>query len=74
MTSLGQKLVIALDVFVKHERGVSFASLAHDRARKEIRKSDAALVRKLKSRFGPGHLPTSKDIWGNDIFSEALNR
>ena len=59
MTSLGLKLAIALHVFVKHERSVSFSSLSKDIARRQIRKSDAALVRKLKSFFGLDARPTS---------------
>ena len=72
--TLGYKLVVAHDVFVRHERGVSFASLPQpERVRRQAR-SDAALVRKLEAFYGKGNVPDSMELWGTPIFDEAFAR
>ena len=73
MRMLGLKLVIAQDVFVRHEQGVSFASLPSLERGVRQRKSDASLVRKLEAYYG-GVIPTSMELWGTPIFDEALHR
>jgi GT2 family glycosyltransferase len=71
---LGQRLVIAQDVFVRHEQGVSFASLpAPERAKRQWL-SDAWLWRKLEAYYGRDSIPASKALWGTPIFDEALAR
>ena len=73
MRMLGLKLVIAQDVFVRHEQGVSFASLPSLERGVRQRKSDAWLVRKLEAYYS-GVIPTSMELWGKPIFDEALHR
>lgn len=73
MRMLGLKLLIAQDVFVRHEQGVSFASLPSLERGRRQRKSDASLVRKLEAYYG-GVIPNSMELWGTPIFDEALHR
>jgi len=56
------------------ERAWISSSVPRQKTRRQIRLSDAALVRKMKSYYGPEPLPSSEEIWGCDIFTEALNR
>ncbi len=71
---LGQRPVVAQDVFVQHEQGVSFASLpSAERIMRQLR-SDAALWRKLEAFYGRGNIPSSVEQWGTPIFEEAQER
>jgi len=63
---LGLKLVIAQDVFVRHEQGVSFASLPSLERGVRQRKSDAWLVRKLEAYYS-GVIPTRWSFGQADI-------
>ena len=70
----GHKLVVAQGVFVRHEQGVSFASLPSLERATRQRRSDASLARKLEAYYGPGQIPSSNEVWGTPIFDEALYR
>jgi hypothetical protein len=75
LRELGGQLKIVLDAFVYHEGSHSFNhSPDRDMARVRIRRSDRALVRKLLGYYGWGNVPSSMEIWGNDIFVEAFQR
>ena len=71
---LGYKLLVAQDTFVQHEQGHSFASLDRLEVRRRIRRSDDALLRKLIAYYHPGPVPSSIEIWGSEIFTEAMSR
>ncbi len=74
MRMLGQRLVVAQDVFVRHDQGVSFASLpSFERVQRQLR-SDAALWRKLEAYHGRESIPSSDEQWGTPIFDEVLSR
>lgn len=70
---LGYRMQIALDVFVRHDQGVSFASLAMDEKSTRQGRSDFALIRKLEAYYGED-IPSSNELWGCPIFDEALER
>ena len=74
MRMLGQGLAIAQEVFVSHERGVSFASLPNPERVRRQGKSDAALARKLEAFYGKGNVPSSMELWGAAIFDDAFHR
>ena len=74
MRMLGYRVVIAQDVFVQHEQGVSFASLPHpERVARQVR-SDFALIRKLEAFYDGQPIPSSMELWGTPIFDEAFLR
>ena len=71
---LGMRTVVAQDVFVQHEQGVSFASLpSAERTMRQLR-SDAALWRKLEAYYGRDGIPSSEELFGSPIFAEFLSR
>ena len=72
-TMLGYQVQVVLDVFVRHDQGVSFASLAPGERSMRQGRSDFALIRKLEAYYG-GDIPSSGELWGCPIFDEALNR
>ncbi len=74
MRMLGYRVVIAQDVFVQHEQGVSFASLPHpERVARQVW-SDFALIRKLEAFYDGQPIPSSMELWGTPIFDEAFLR
>ncbi len=74
LTSLGYKLAVAQDVFVRHVQGVSFSSLPFPERAKRQARSDFALMRKLEAFYGDDEIPSSNEIWGTAIFDEAFMR
>ena len=74
MRELGYRVVIAQDVFVQHEQGVSFRSLPSAERGARQRRSDACLVRKLEAYYGIHGIPSSMELWGTPIFDGALLR
>jgi GT2 family glycosyltransferase/predicted Zn-dependent protease len=73
LVSLGYKLVIALDAFVHHESGASFAKRPREQTSFLIQQSDEAFLRKLKRYYGED-LPGSYCLFGCAIWMEALAR
>ena len=61
----GFRLLIALDVFVPHTSGVSFASLAGGQKSRLVRESTDVLLRKLRSLYG--FIPDPEVLWGLDM-------
>jgi len=74
LTALGYSLAVAGDAFVRHEGAVSFGSLPPHEREGRVFGSDRALVEKLGAAYGKGLAPSSREIWGCDIFSDASNR
>lgn len=74
LRSLGLRLAVAADVFVRHEAGASFASLPGEERISRVAESDASLMRKLEAYYGKGRVPSSTEIWDNDVFQEAMSR
>ncbi len=71
---LGYRLLVVPEVFVHHVGGASFSTLPSLEVRRRIRRSDRALIRRLRAYYGDAPIPTSREIWGCDIFAEALAR
>jgi GT2 family glycosyltransferase len=69
---LGYRLLVVPGVFVHHVGGASFATLPNLEARKMVRRSDRALLRRLKAYYGDRPVPSSQEIWGSDIFAQAM--
>jgi GT2 family glycosyltransferase len=69
---LGYKLLVVPGAFVHHEGQASFATLPSIEKRKRIRRSDRALMRRLRAYYGDKPIPSSMEIWGCDIFAEAM--
>lgn len=74
LRSLGYRLAVAADVFVRHYGGTSFSGLPDEERTGRSRASDAALLRKLERAYGEGAVPSSQAIWGTDVFRHALAR
>ena len=74
LTTLGFKLVVVSNTFVSHEGSGSFDSIGTDRKMVQVHASDAALIEKLTRYYVIDALPSSRIIWGNEIFQEALLR
>jgi GT2 family glycosyltransferase len=74
LRALGLRIGVAADVFVRHDAGVSFASLAEGEKAVRVGESDAALLGKLRSYYGEESLPRSEEIWGSDVFQSAMER
>jgi GT2 family glycosyltransferase len=72
LRALGYRLAIAGDVFVRHAGSVSFGSLEPEHAKLRVRRSDEALIRKLRAYYGGKDLPSCHELWGNDMFARAL--
>lgn len=68
----GYKLIVCKDSFVHHRQGVSFASLEDSTKAKLVAQSDQVLKRKLQRHYGSLTGITSHELWGSDIFAEAL--
>ena len=74
MRMLGYRVVIAQDVFVQHEQGVSFSSLPQpERIARQMR-SDFSLIRKQQAFYDGQPIPSSTEQWGTPIFDEAYRR
>jgi GT2 family glycosyltransferase len=71
---LGFKLLIAPNVFVRHVGGASFSTVDNLETKKRVRRSDRALIRRLKVYYEGQPLPNSTDLWGCEIFDPALAR
>jgi GT2 family glycosyltransferase/tetratricopeptide (TPR) repeat protein len=69
---LGYRLVIAPSVFVRHVGGASFSTVPRIETRKKVRRSDRALIRRLRAYYGDRPIPSSRELFGCDIFAEAL--
>ena len=69
---IGYRLLIVPAVFVRHVGGASFSTVPRIETRKKVRRSDRALIRRLRSYYGDGPLPSSQELFGCDIFAEAL--
>jgi O-antigen biosynthesis protein len=65
----GYRLLAALDVFVHHEGGASFASARPAQVRRLLGQSTEALRRKLKAAYRPRPVPPSRDLFGCDILN-----
>jgi GT2 family glycosyltransferase len=74
MRMLGYELRVVPSVFVHHVGQASFATLPSLEARKRIRQSDRALVHILLAYYDEGNIPSSMELWGCEIFAEALAR
>lgn len=74
LRTMGYKLVVAKGAYVRHISQVSFASLPPGKKEEYVHASDAAFVRKLQRYYGSTILPTSEQLFGCDIFDEALAR
>ena len=72
LRTLGFQLAIAQNVFVAHDCGGSFNTISSEEKRNHVSASDASLLRKLQNFYGHGQLPSSRDLWGNDIFTGAM--
>jgi len=64
----GYKLLIARDVFVEHRSGASFKSESEGKISALLEQSTTTLLKTLESVYGPGPLPTSRDLWDSEIF------
>ncbi|MBS1707754.1 MAG: glycosyltransferase family 2 protein [Armatimonadetes bacterium] len=74
LRTMGYKLVVAKGAYVRHISQASFASLPPGKKEEYVHASDAAFVRKLQRYYGSTILPTSEQLFGCDIFDEALAR
>ena len=72
LRTLGFQLAIAQSVFVAHTCGSSFNTITPEEKKAQVSASDAGLLRKLHSYYRTGLKPSSCDLWGNDIFAEAM--
>jgi GT2 family glycosyltransferase len=72
LKQLGYQLRIVPSVFVRHVCGASFATVPSIETRKKVRRSDRALVRRMRAYYGERDLPSSQELFGCDIFAEAL--
>jgi GT2 family glycosyltransferase/tetratricopeptide (TPR) repeat protein len=72
MSQLSYRLLVVPGVFVHHVGGASFATLPKVETRILIRRSDRALLRRLKAYYGDKPIPSSQEIWGSDIFAQAM--
>jgi len=73
LRALGYRLAVAADVFVRHDQGVSFASLPEGERSDRSSRSDEALAWKLEAYYGQGAVPSSREIWGTDIFASRIS-
>jgi len=72
---LGYELKVVLDAFAHHEGSHSFTHTPErEMAQVRIRQSDRALVRRLVGFYGFSSVPSSRELWGSDIFCEAFGR
>jgi len=71
---LGYKLLVVPGVFVRHVGSASFATLPSLETRKLVRRSDRALLQRLRAYYGEDGVPSSMELFGSDIFAEALSR
>jgi GT2 family glycosyltransferase len=72
LRALGHRIAVSADAFVRHDAGVSFASLPEGEKAARVGKSDLALLTKLRAYYGAA-LPTSEEIWGSDVFQPVMN-
>ncbi|MBI1332726.1 MAG: glycosyltransferase [Armatimonadetes bacterium] len=61
----GLRLAVAMDAFVHHKGGVSFASQPKDLTKQLVFESTECLLSKIRETYG--WVPSSVDIWGVDI-------
>lgn len=64
----GYRLLVAEDTYVQHLGGASFASLIPGKRDQLLEESNRRLAEKLEAHYGRGHVPSSVEIWGLDIF------
>ena len=64
----GFGLQIATDAYVEHKGSTSFNTLPSETTRCLLEESTRVLVRKLEAHYGAGKVPTSRELWGLDIF------
>jgi O-antigen biosynthesis protein len=67
----GLSLVVARDVFVHHDHGVSFRSLPDDHKEALLARSNDALRLILEQAYGD-RVPSSAELWGSDIFAHVI--
>ncbi len=72
LRTLGFQLVFTTTTFVAHSCGASFESLEKDQKIGSVSLSDRALIRKLAKYYRTATLPSSRALWGSDIFTAAL--
>lgn len=72
LRELGFELVVNPRVFVQHRCGVSFATITPEQKRELVWESDLGLIRKMRAYYETDILPTSRQVWGNEIFKDAM--
>jgi GT2 family glycosyltransferase/tetratricopeptide (TPR) repeat protein len=70
----GLALRVARGAFAFHVGGASFGTLPGEERRARIAASDGALLARLREFYGPDRVPSSRSLWGSDVFAEALSR
>ncbi|MGE5623775.1 MAG: glycosyltransferase family 2 protein [Methanocella sp.] len=68
LRQLGYKLLVALDVFVRHFGQVSFATEPSHKTRYLVQQSTNALYEKLYHLYG-GEVPPPQELWGMSWFT-----
>lgn len=68
---LGLELAVVTNLFIHHQRGASFASVASEQRKRTIRQSDEGLIKKLVAYYEV--MPSSMDVWRSSILQEAMN-
>ena len=64
----GYRLVVAKDCMVFHQGQVSFASVTKTDTQRLVQESTDYLFYKLIRHYGPGRVPSSKQLWDIDWF------
>jgi len=64
----GYRLLIATDVFIRHQGQASFRTEPEAKVRELVAQSTRRLVEKLKEYYGEGNVPTCQELWGVDWF------
>ncbi len=72
LSSLGYKLLIALDTIVLHNHGSSFKSLPEEQTNEYVGRSDAAFLAKLVDYYGSLDILNSELLWNSTIFEPIL--
>lgn len=73
LRTLGFRLEIATGTFVAHECGGSFGTISSEEKASRVSASDASLFRKLREYYESEDLPSSRQLWGSDIFLGAMS-
>lgn len=63
----GHRLLVARDVFVRHEGQASFGTVPRSEAERLLAQSTAALKQKLARLFAPERVPSSTELFGCGI-------